>query len=297
MGKAARKSPPRAWTVDRIDPTVARVRITTATRKGWEQWFLLRSDVHWDNTQCDRAMERRHLELAVERDAIILDCGDLFCAMQGKYDLRSDKSKVRPEHQKKEYLDALVSTAVDYYTPYAGQLAVIGRGNHEVSIRDRHETDLTDRLVAGLRQKAGAAVVAGGYTQWVVVEVIRQNNRKRRVIWWTHGYGGGGPVTQDMIQAQRQRTYIENADIMLSGHTHDSWCMDTVRLKINTAYTVERRTVTQLKLPTYKDEYANGSGGYHIQKGRPPKPLGAYWMRMFLTGHNGDLHTEITRAT
>jgi hypothetical protein len=36
-------------------------------------------------------MEKRHLELARKRNAVIIDGGDLFCAMQGKYDPRSDK--------------------------------------------------------------------------------------------------------------------------------------------------------------------------------------------------------------
>jgi hypothetical protein len=31
---------------------------------------------------------------------------------------------------------------------------------------------------------------------------------------------------------------------------------------------------------TYKDEYGSGLGGWHIERGAPPKPLGGYWMRL-----------------
>ena len=34
---------------------------------GDEQWFLLQSDVHWDNPKCDRKKLKRHLDEAVKR--------------------------------------------------------------------------------------------------------------------------------------------------------------------------------------------------------------------------------------
>jgi hypothetical protein len=237
----------------------------------------------------------RHLDLALKRNAIIVDAGDLFCAMQGKYDKRSSKRDIRPEHMEGSYLDSLVSTAIDYYEPYAHLFAVLGHGNHETSIKDHHETDLTDRLAAGLRQRTGCAVAAGGYNHWVDFRIQRASERISRKLWWSHGYGGGGPVTQDMIQGQRMRAWVENADVMMSGHTHDSWIMDTVRIKLSQSGEIEHRTVYQVKLPTYKDEYGNGRGGFHIEKGRGPKPLGAYWMRLYWDGNRG-VQIEMTRA-
>lgn len=64
---------------------------------GWEQWVMLSSDRHHDNIHCDRRLERRHLEQAAARSALIVDAGDLFCAMQGKYDPRSSMDDIRPE--------------------------------------------------------------------------------------------------------------------------------------------------------------------------------------------------------
>jgi hypothetical protein len=29
-----------------------------------------------------------------------------------------------------------------------------------------------------------------------------------------------------------------------------------------------------IRTPTYKDEYGDGGGGFHIERGRPPKPVG-----------------------
>jgi len=32
---------------------------------------------------------------------------------------------------------------------------------------------------------------------------------------------------------------------------------------------------------TYKDDYTDGSGGWHVQRGAPPKPMGAVWLRFY----------------
>lgn len=268
---------------------------------GWDQWALLRSDAHHDNPGCDQAMELRHLEQAKERGAFVVDCGDLFCAMQGRWDKRANKSKLRPEHQTGSYLDALISTAADFYEPFARNFVTFGRGNHEWTVKKNHETDLTERLVATLNDRAGTHIHASGYTGWV--RLLTTGNAGRptgsSVIWFTHGYGGGGPVTQDMIQAQRQRGYIEGADIMLSGHTHDSWATDTIKLRINAMGNVERRPLSQIKLPTYVDLYGDGKEGWQHTTGKVPKPLGAYWVRFFARREHTKpawVDFEITRA-
>jgi predicted phosphodiesterase len=274
---------------------VTTLRFTTPTCK-WEQWLLLRSDAHQDNVHCRRDIEERHLREAERRNALILDFGDLFCAMNGKYDKRSDKSSLRPEHSTGDYLDALVRTAADRYQPHAKRWVLMARGNHETKIKERHETDLTERLVSTLRDRTGCQTVAGGYTGWVRIMIDRQRHCDRRVLWYTHGYGGGGQVTADMIQSQRQAAYIANADFIVSGHTHDAWHRRMVRLDLNAAGNVEQRSMHLIKIPTYKDEYGTGKGGWMVERGINPKPLGAVWLRMFLSDGGRALREEITLA-
>ena len=54
-------------------------------KAGWEQWVLLRSDVHHDNPKCDQKLEKKHLEQAKEYNAIIIDNGDLFCDISKQF--------------------------------------------------------------------------------------------------------------------------------------------------------------------------------------------------------------------
>ena len=255
------------------------VRMDIPSNSEWEQRFLLRSDAHHDNPKCRQELEKEHLDLAVEYNAGIIDCGDLFCAMQGKWDKRSSKDAVRPEHQTANYLDALVDTAADFYQPYAHHWLLMGRGNHETAIKKKHETDLTERLVAVINNRTKSTIQASGYTGWVRFQFKRGQEQHSRVLWFTHGYGGGGPVTQDAIQANRQHVYIENADIMLSGHVHRSWTQEFIKIKMNQQGNIERREGWYVKLPTYKDAYDKGNESWEAEKGQGPRPLGAWWLK------------------
>lgn len=261
-----------------VSPNVVNVRLDCRKKK--EHWFLLRGDVHRDNPHCDQELEKKHLDQALERDAGIIDVGDLFCAMQGKYDKRSNKSDVRPEHQNGEYLDSLVRTAADFYAPYAKNIVALGYGNHETAILSRHETNLTERLAERLREKTGALVPVTGYTGWVRFILESGNKRTCRTLWHMHGYGGGGPVTQDTIQAQRQNAYVEGADILMSGHVHQRWIQENMKIYLDSNGEVKQRHSWYVKTATYKEEYGSGAGGWHIGTGKPPKPLGAWWLKL-----------------
>jgi hypothetical protein len=124
--------PPTAtrWTFEERARNIHRFSFALSSIKD-EQWFLLQSDVHWDNPHCDRDLLVKHWKQAKERHAPILDNGDFFCAMQGKWDKRANKSDLRPEHQCGDYLDALVRTAADALRPTRDLLTLRGSGNHE----------------------------------------------------------------------------------------------------------------------------------------------------------------------
>lgn len=261
-----------------VSPNVVNVNIDCKKKK--EHWFLLRGDCHWDNPKCDRDLEEKHLKEALERDAGIIDVGDLFCVMQGKYDRRSNKADIRPEHQSGDYLDALVRTAADYYQPYAKNIIALGLGNHECSILDRLETNLTDRLATSLRDRTGALVPVTGYTGWVRFKLNYHGSKASRTLWHMHGYGGGGPVTKDTIQSQRQQAYIDGADILVSGHVHERWAQEHVKVGLTDTGEVKHRSVWAVKTGTYKEEYGSGKGGWHIATGKPPKPLGGWWLKL-----------------
>lgn len=273
------------WTFTERARNIHRLGVTFDSVKD-EQYILLQSDVHWDNPLCDRDLLEKHWKLAKARHAPILDNGDFFCAMQGKWDKRSCKDDLRPEHRAGDYLDALVRSAADALTPYKDLLTLRGVGNHETGILKKHETHLTERLVERLKMRGAPTVALGGYSGYVVFEITYTNIRMPVKLYYHHGYGGGGPVTRGIIQTNRQAVYLADADLVWTGHTHDAWQLPIARVKLNQDCTrVDHTRQVHFRTAGYKEEYLDGYQGWHIERGGPPKPVGAVWLRLFMTDH------------
>ena len=251
-----------------------------------EWWALLLTDVHWDNPKCERGLLTRHLDEAKARNAAVISAGDFFCAMQGKWDKRASKVDLRPEHQTDDYLDSLVDTATDWLEPYRDVLAVFGDGNHEKSIQKRHETNLTERLCARLRDR-GSKVKRGGYGGWVRFEIQEANGRRggSRNLFYHHGAGMDPAVTKGLIEHERMAAWLDGADVVLTGHIHQLNYTRTRRVSLDNADNVVKRTVHWLRAGSYKDDYADGAAGHHVERNRGPRPLGGWWVRFYVRDH------------
>lgn len=231
-------------------------------------------DAHWDNPKCDRKLLEKHLKEAKEKNAIIISGGDFFCMMQGKYDPRRSKSDIRPEHNKANYLDVVIEDAAEYLRPYKDNL-IIGTGNHESAILKSCETNVLERLAGEL-----GGVVVMGYHFWVIFKVYINNRHVDTVKgYFHHGSGGGGAVTRGQINMSRQMMHIEGADFISNGHIHERSSTEVMAHYFDSnpmSYKPKARSIILLQSSTYKQEYIEH--GFHIEKGRPPKPLGGLFM-------------------
>jgi hypothetical protein len=275
----------RNFTTEYID-NVLTVRFKDIS-SGWEQWVLWSADRHHDSAYCNRKWEKKHLEQAKERDALIADFGDIFCAMQGKWDPRASKDELREEDKVDNYLDTIIAHAAEDYGPYAANWLLIGQGNHDMNIKKRHGTNIVDRLVHDLRKVYGSNVVCGGYSGWMRFMFTMNKTRRQSIyIKYHHGAGGGGPVTKGMISTARQSSYLSNADIVINGHTHDSWITSLGREVMGGKGKVKRSKMDFIRTPGYKDEYFKSKGikGFEIETWKPPKPIGAVWHRFWMDG-------------
>lgn len=262
---------------------------------GWEQWMLLSSDRHHDSKSADRDLEIEHLEKAKERKAYVIDVGDIFDAMQGKFDPRRSYSDLRPEYKLDNYLDEIVVDAAKFYKPYADRFLVIGRGNHESAILKNNTVDLISNLVHRLNSEGGGRIQAGGYGGWVKFQFkIGGTQCISKNLKYFHGAGGGGPVTRGVIQTNRQAVYLPDADIVVNGHTHDAWHMPIQRERISEQGVIYQDTQHHIRTTSYKDEYKQGASGWHVETWKPPKPIGAAWLRFFhKQGRHGGIGIEV----
>jgi hypothetical protein len=289
---------PEGVTIERHGENVHVVTIDGLTNGGTFP-VLLRGDAHHDNIHCDHKLERRHLEQVEKRGGLWLDVGDLFCAMGGKWDTRSQMHHIRPEYRCAEnYLDSLVEHASEFYAPFASRCILIGRGNHETAIERKHHTDLTERLCERLSAASGVRVIPGGYGGFVVFVFRLPGKPKstvRHTLHYYHGHGGGGMMTMGTLAIRREASFIA-ADTYVSGHIHEQWGNTQIRAEVafNPAcgYHVVQRRCKHIRVGTYKDEFGNRSGrgasSYHVESGRPPKPLGAMWLHLRLDRNRTD---------
>jgi hypothetical protein len=270
--------PQPKWSVVEKARNVHEFRFDGTLRHGTEAWILWMTDEHWDHPKCDLDLLKQHHDEAAARGALIVKAGDTFCAMQGQWDKRADKSSLRPEHQRGDYLDALVKTAADWYSPWKANIGLIGLGNHETAIYKYHETCLVERLCQSLRDKGGITH-KGGYTGWVRLMLTGHGTKRFSYrVHYDHGYGGGGPVTKGAIDFNRKAEYID-ADAIVMGHVHYKNSNAGQRVRLNESSVLTKEPVYYIRCGTYKDEYEDGYAGYHIEKGRGPRPLGGWWQR------------------
>lgn len=243
--------------------------------KSEEFKIAMLSDIHWDNPHSDWDTLKRHLDYCKENKISVMINGDLFCLMQGRGDRRSSKSDIRPEHNNARYLDSIVETAVDWFAPYAELLTVIGYGNHETAIIKWQETDLLQRFVDLLNYKCGTNVQTGGYGGWLIIrQKINGDTHSTTKIKYFHGSGGGGVVTKGAINLTRALELYEDFDVFTMGHIHENSSRNDVRDCLSHKFDIKHKQLHLMLTGAYKEEYGDGSKGWHVERGAPIKPIG-----------------------
>jgi hypothetical protein len=242
------------------------------------------SDIHWDNPKCDWKQLKNDLDFCLDNSIPIHINGDMFCLMQGRGDNRRNKSDIRPEHNNAKYLDSIVETAVEWWSPYAHLLTVIGYGNHETAIIKFQETDILARFVKLLNLKNNTNVMTGGYGGWFIVnQVVREKpegqpgSTRAIKIKYFHGSGGGGVVTKGALNLTRALEMYEDFDVFTMGHIHENAARNDARDVCTMGASNYRHVQKQLHMMLtgcYKEEYGTGSKGWHVERGAPIKPTG-----------------------
>lgn len=254
---------------------------------GYNFKLAMLSDLHWDNPKCDWVTLKRHLDYCLENEIKVFINGDMFCLMQGQGDRRKNKSDIRPEHNNSHYLDSIVNTAVEWFSPYANILTVIGYGNHETAIIKWQETDILRRFVDLLNMKNGTNVQVGGYGGWLIIKQNKNTHERYTTkIKYFHGSGGGGIVTKGAINLTRALEMYEDFDVFTMGHIHENACRDDVRDTVThckTGYSNKQKNIHLMITGAYKEEYGDGSKGWHVERGAPVKPIGGRILTIDIT--------------
>jgi hypothetical protein len=149
-----------------------------------------------------------------------------------------------------------------------------------------HECDPTAHLVRAIKMlNPQSPIGAGGWGGWVKVQVQASNNYMTWTLRYAHGGSAGGAMTFGVLDTRRMYSWIEGADMIAMGHTHDSNIVGISREYCesrNGKYEIRKRHCDFVRIGTMKDDWGTGAGGWAVEKNGGPKPTRAKWVRLFI---------------
>lgn len=266
-------------------------------KNGWEQWFFLTSDNHFDSVFCNREKMQADFEEAKKRKARIFIIGDWFDAMQGRFDQRRAPSELRTEYLVEDYYDKVVADSAEWLAPYARNIDLIADGNHELAVLKYANTNLPGNLVHDLNVQHKTRIHHGGYGGWVRIMINLsggENTGPRTSVKmkYFHGSGGEAPVTRGAIQTNRQAVYLPDADIVVNGHSHNNYIIPITRERLSNKGQQYFDNQYHIRIPGYKQGYGDGTTGWEVTRGGVPKPIGSVFVRLkyLCVGNNRTIH-------
>lgn len=247
-----------------------------------EHYLFMTSDLHIDSVHCNRDVMFADFEAAKQKGAMIMLFGDIFDAMQGRFDPRRDMDELRPEYRRADYFDYVVQDVARLLKPYAENILLIAKGNHETSVTKNAGISLIDRLIWTMNIENKTKILQGGYGGWIRILLEKGGNGGRCSvkIKYHHGFGGDAPVTRGVIHTNRQNVYIKDADIIVNGHNHNAYYVPIVSETLSASGEVVFQTTHHIRTPGYKQEYGTGDKGWAVEKGMVPKPIGGIGVRL-----------------
>ena len=260
-------------------------RLKLKFKAGWSQRILFTSDEHTDSPECALDILLDHYKQARESKALIVTAGDFFDVINSREDRRRSMATVRDENKVDAYVDSVIQFGLDKFGRFADQFLYFGTGNHESKLVKLCGTDITARFVDELnrlRSPELPKIFRAGYGGWLRCQFERANSSSHRQscnIKIFHGTGGGSPVTKGSMEVQRMASYIDGADIVVTGHNHHGWQIPHMFEAINDNGVAYFKPRKHIKLAGYKVDYRlDGNGTWAMQGGSGPRPIGGAWL-------------------
>jgi len=185
-------------------------------------YIYLLFDVHYFSSQCDVGLLKRTIkEIADNPRAYVIIGGDFFDAILPS-DRRFDFNILPPEalenlHDLKYMNTVMIKKAIELLEPIKDKIIVYITGNHEETAARRFYLDIAGEVGEALN------IPVMGYHAYIILSFLRKNNNSTRGklrIYVHHGWGYGR-LPGSKINNLLKMSWNLNADIYISGHTHD----------------------------------------------------------------------------
>ena len=185
-------------------------------------YIYLLFDAHYFSSQCDVSLLRRTIrEIADNPRAHVIIGGDFFDAILPS-DRRFDfnilpKEALENLHDLKCMNTVMIKKAIELLKPIQNKVIVYITGNHEETAARKFFIDIAGEVGEALN------FPVMGYHAYIILSFLRKSNNSTRGklrIYAHHGWGYGR-LPGSKINNLLKMSWDIDADIYISGHTHD----------------------------------------------------------------------------
>lgn len=78
-----------------------------------------------------------------------------------------------------------------------------------------------------------------------------------------------------------------DAHFLVTGHTHVQDMSPNTQYRIGHDGRPYKTTQKHYGVGVWKDEYGDGEGGFHVERGRGPTQAGGWWLEITANSHRG----------
>ncbi len=251
---------------------------------------------HIDSIYTAKNTLKRHLDKALEENALIVFLGDNNDLMQGKGDRRHMKQEMEKMYAGEgAYFNEVVDYTVDFMKPYANNLAVWAWGNHELSALRHNEVDVPRAIVDRLNNETGANVQSSGYRGWVQLRFKDKNGQFRitKNIFYSHSPPSGGKRSKGALSIDLLLAQYPDADVYLAGHLHENLLHFPAVEGISNQGKRYFKEKMYAQMPTYKEDWKDKTqANWWIETNKGNRVIGG-WMLDFTFSRKRDNNGHI----
>ena len=248
------------------------------------------SDLHLDSPYTDLKKLKKLFDDAQKNQYKIVIIGDLLDVMGGKYDRRTTKGDIKPEHNTDNYINSVCESAADFLAPYIDDILLITAGNHEREIDKRMECYLLEFIDLYLHKKTGKSI---NWTQDYAGYIRLHGKRKNAgescptTIFYNHGKDGNATMSFGVLNVKRNAAVID-ADIIVMGHIHKNFSLPLNRLYLTNRGVIKVKEQLHLQLGTSKE--SKGTDYFGARKGFDPASTSFYDVDFYLKANENGIY-------
>lgn len=181
--------------------------------------YFLCSDLHFGNKGQNFKQLKADFDYAKSLDAKIFINGDW-----GEFIMSGDMKRYHPSsdaYGTDNNANMTINQAFDFLSDYVQNIAMIGTGNHEVSVSKFHHFDPTQQLIYSLNLKHKTQIVHGQYSGYIILHYHKgvHNSVRRYKIYYNHGQGSTAEISKGTIDLSRHMSN-KISDLCWLGHKH-----------------------------------------------------------------------------